>query len=80
MRSLVLIPQGQITWGKLSQALDYGAVTCQLKTDFNGRMRVLDEVVQRMPVYLLNSINPYRLFVFKTAAIGLLERFDWLGS
>ena len=33
MRSLVLIPQGQITWGKLSQALDYGAVTCQLKTD-----------------------------------------------
>ncbi len=54
MRSLVLIPQGQITWGKLSQALDYGAVTCQLKTDFDGCMRVLDEVVQRMPVYLLN--------------------------
>src|SRR5882672_547155 len=77
MRSLVLIPQGQITWGKLSQALDYGAVTCQLKTDFDGCMRVLDEVVQRMPVYLLNSINPYRLEGQKTAAIELLERFDW---
>jgi threonine synthase len=77
LRSLVLIPQGQITWGKLSQALDYGALTCQLKTDFDGCMRVLDEVVQRMPVYLLNSVNPYRLEGQKTAAIELLERFDW---
>ena len=77
MRSLVLIPQGQITWGKLSQALDYGALTCQLKTDFDGCMRVLDEVVQRIPVYLLNSVNPYRLEGQKTAAIELLERFDW---
>ncbi|MGH9504523.1 MAG: threonine synthase [Terriglobales bacterium] len=77
MRSLVLIPQGQITWGKLSQALDYGAVTCQLKTDFDGCMRVLDEVVQRMPVYLLNSVNPYRLEGQKTAAIELMERLDW---
>jgi threonine synthase len=77
MRSLVLIPQGQITWGKLSQALDYGAVTCQLKADFDGCMRVLDEVVQRMPVYLLNSVNPYRLEGQKTTAIELLERFDW---
>ena len=76
MRSLVLIPQGQITWGKLSQALDYGAVTCQLKTDFDGCMRVLDEVVQRMPVYLLNSVNPYRLEGQKTAAIELLDRVD----
>ena len=77
MRSLVLIPQGQITWGKLSQALDYGAVTCQLKTDFDGCMRVLDEVVERMPVYLLNSVNPYRLEGQKTAAVELLERLDW---
>ena len=77
MRSLVLIPQGQITWGKLSQALDYGALTCQLKTDFDGCMRVLDEVVQRMPVYLLNSVNPYRLEGQKTAAVELLERFGW---
>jgi threonine synthase len=77
MRSLVLIPEGQITWGKLSQALDYGAVTCQLKTDFDGCMRVLNEVVQRMPIYLLNSVNPYRLEGQKTAAIELVERFDW---
>src|ERR1700758_5026622 len=77
LRSLVLIPEGKISWGKLSQALDYGAVTCQLRTDFDGCVRVLNEVVRRMPVYLLNSINPYRLEGQKTAAIELLEQLDW---
>src|SRR6476620_10360454 len=77
MRSLVLIPEGQISWGKLSQALDYGALTCQLKTDFDGCVQVLNEVVQRMPIYLLNSVNPYRLEGQKTAAVELLEQFDW---
>jgi threonine synthase len=76
-RSLVLIPEGKISWGKLSQALDYAAVTCQLRTDFDGCMRILNEVVQRMPVYLLNSVNPYRLEGQKTAATELLEHFDW---
>jgi len=77
MRSLVLIPEGKVSWGKLSQALDYGALTCQLKTDFDGCLRVLNEVVQKMPVYLLNSINPFRIEGQKTAAIELLEQFDW---
>ena len=77
MRSLVLIPEGKVAWGKLSQALDYGALTCQLKTDFDGCLRVLNEVVQRMPVYLLNSVNPFRIEGQKTAAIELLEQFDW---
>lgn len=77
MHSLVLIPDGQISWSKLSQALDYGALTCQLKTDFDGCMRVINEVVQHVPVYLLNSINPYRLEGQKTAAIELLEQLDW---
>jgi threonine synthase len=77
MRSLVLIPEGKVSWGKLSQALDYGAVTCQLKTDFDGCMRLLNEVVQRMPIYLLNSVNPYRLEGQKTAALELMEQFDW---
>jgi threonine synthase len=77
MRSLVLIPEGKVSWGKLSQALDYGAVTCQLRTDFDGCMRVLNEVVQRMPIYLLNSVNPYRLEGQKAAAIELMEQLDW---
>jgi threonine synthase len=77
MKSLVLIPEGKISWGKLSQSLDYGALTCQLRTDFDGCMHVLNEVVQRLPVYLLNSVNPYRLEGQKTAAIELLEQLDW---
>jgi len=77
MRSLVLIPEGKISWGKLSQALDYGAVTCQLKTDFDGCMCVLQKVVRHAPVYLLNSVNPYRIEGQKTAAIELLEQLSW---
>lgn len=77
MRGLVLIPEGQISWSKLSQALDYGAVTCQLRTDFDGCVKVLNQVVLEMPVYLLNSVNPYRLEGQKTAAVELLEQLNW---
>jgi threonine synthase len=77
LRSLVLIPEGKIAWGKLSQSLDYGALTCQLRTDFDGCVRVLSEVIRRYSVYLLNSVNPYRLEGQKTAAIELLEQLDW---
>ena len=77
MRSLVLIPEGKIAWGKLSQAIDYGALTIQLRTDFDGCVRVLNEVVQRAPVYLLNSVNPYRLEGQKTPALEIAEQLNW---
>lgn len=77
MRSLVLIPEGKIAWGKLSQAMDYGALTLQLRTDFDGCVRVLAEVVKRAPVYLLNSVNPYRLEGQKTPALEIAEALDW---
>ncbi len=77
LRSLVLIPEGKIAWGKLSQAMDYGAVTCQLKTDFDGCVRVLAEIVHQAPIYLLNSVNPYRLEGQKTPAFEIAEAFDW---
>jgi len=77
MRSLVMIPEGKISWGKLSQSLDYGALTCQLRTDFDGCVRILNELVRRKPVYLLNSVNPYRIEGQKTAAVELLEQLGW---
>jgi threonine synthase len=77
LRGLVLVPEGKISWSKLSQALDYGAVTCQLRTDFDGCLRLLQELVLRAPVYQLNSINPFRLEGQKTLAIELLEQLDW---
>jgi threonine synthase len=77
LRSLVLVPAGKISWSKLSQALDYGALTCQLRTDFDGCLRLLQELVKRAPVYQLNSINPFRLEGQKTLAFELLEQLDW---
>lgn len=77
MRSLVLVPDGKISWSKLSQALDYGAVTCQLRTDFDGCLRLLQQLVLRAPVYQLNSINPFRLEGQKTLALELLEQLNW---
>jgi len=77
LRSLVLIPEGKIAWGKLSQAMDYGAVTCQIKSDFDGCVRVLTQIVNQAPIYLLNSVNPYRLEGQKTPAFEIAEAFDW---
>jgi len=77
MRSLVLVPEGKISWSKLSQALDYGAVTCQLRTDFDGCLRLPQQLVMKAPVYQLNSINPFRLEGQKTLALELLEQLDW---
>src|ERR1700751_2833859 len=77
MRGLVLVPDGKISWSKLSQALDYGAVTCQLRTDFDGCLKLLQELVRKAPVYQLNSINPFRLEGQKTLALELLEQLDW---
>lgn len=77
MHSLVLLPEGKIAWGKLAQAMDYGALTLQLRTDFDGCVRVLTEVVQRAPVYLLNSVNPYRIEGQKTPALEIAEQMDW---
>jgi threonine synthase len=77
MKCLVLIPQGKIAWGKLAQAMDYGAVTCQLNTDFDGCVKVLSSIVERAPIYLLNSVNPYRLEGQKTPALEIAEALDW---
>ena len=80
MRSLVLVPDGKISWSKLSQALDYGAVTCQLRTDFDGCLKLLQELVRQAPVYQLNSINPFRLEGQKTLALELLGNSSAIGK
>jgi threonine synthase len=77
IRSIVFIPEGKIAWGKLSQSMDYGALTVQLKTDFDGCVRVLTDLVNRFPIMLLNSVNPYRLEGQKTPAFELLEQLEW---
>ena len=77
LRSIVFIPEGKIAWGKLSQSMDYGALTVQLRTDFDGCVRLVNALVETHPIYLLNSVNPYRLEGQKTPAFELLEQMDW---
>ncbi|MEG9432078.1 threonine synthase [Terriglobus sp. ADX1] len=77
LRAIVFIPEGKIAWGKLSQSMDYGALTVQLKTDFDGCVKLLTKIVRENPIYLLNSVNPYRLEGQKTPAIEICEQLDW---
>ena len=77
MQSIVLLPSGQVASGKLAQAIEYGAHVLQLQADFDGCLKVLHDVVQRFPAYLLNSMNPYRLEGQKTVAFEIMEQLDW---
>ncbi len=77
MGAVAVIPEGKIAWSKLAQTLDYGAHAFQLKTDFDGCVRVLAEVVRRFPLFVVNSVNPFRLEGQKTAAFEIMEQLDW---
>lgn len=77
MKAFVFIPSGQIALGKLSQALDYGAVVLQLEGDFDDAMRLVREVADESPLYLLNSVNPFRLEGQKTIAFEMMQQRGW---
>jgi threonine synthase len=77
MKSIVFIPDGQIAYGKLSQSLDYGALTIQLDGDFDKAMDIVQEVCARGNIYLLNSINPFRIEGQKTIMIEMLHQLAW---
>ncbi len=77
MKSVVFIPEGQIAYGKLSQALDYGGLTVQLNGDFDKAMEIVEEVCNRGNIYLLNSINPFRIEGQKTIMIEMLHQLNW---
>jgi threonine synthase len=77
MKSIVLLPAGQVASGKLAQALEYGARVLELRTDFDGCLKVLYEVARRSGAYVLNSVNPYRVEGQKTVAFELMEQLEW---
>jgi len=77
MLGVVLIPDGQIAYGKLSQSLDYGALTLQIAGDFDMAQSLVREVASEARVYVLNSINPYRLEGQKTIILELLQQRGW---
>lgn len=77
MKSMVLLPAGQVASGKLAQAREYGAHVLELAADFDGCLKILHQVVQQFPACLLNSMNPYRVEGQKTVAFELMEQLDW---
>jgi len=74
---LVFVGSGKIAFGKLSQALDYGALTLQIQGDFDDALRQVREVCSREGIYLCNSVNPFRLEGQKTIMLRVLEGLNW---
>src|SRR5260221_3333785 len=68
----VLIPEGKIALGKLSQAIMHGSVVIQIRGNFDDGMRLVQEVARTLPLNIVNSINPYRLQGQKTIAFEIL--------
>ncbi len=77
MKAVIFVGSGKIAHGKLSQALDYGALTVQIEGDFDDAMARVKEVSQQMGIYLVNSVNPFRLEGQKTIMYRVLEALDW---
>jgi threonine synthase len=77
MKAFVFIPEGQVAFGKLSQALAYGATTIQIAGDFDVAMRLVQQACAARGVYLLNSINPFRIEGQKAIAFELLQDLAW---
>ncbi len=80
MKGIVFIGTGKIAYGKLSQALDYGARTLQIQGDFDACLRRVRQIIVEDPqlgIYLMNSVNPFRLEGQKTIMYRVLEAMDW---
>jgi threonine synthase len=80
MQGVVFIGSGKISFGKLSQALDYGALTLQIQGDFDACLRRVRQIavdVPEMGIYLMNSVNPFRLEGQKSIMYRILEARDW---
>ena len=80
MQGVVFIGSGKIAYGKLSQALDYGAKTLQITGDFDDCLRRVRQIAAEVPeigLYLMNSVNPFRLEGQKSIMYRVLEARDW---
>src|SRR6266851_8167694 len=77
MRAVIFIGSGKISYGKLAQALDHGALTVQIDGDFDDAMQRVQQVARRLGIYLVNSINPFRLEGQKTIMFRVLEALGW---
>ncbi len=77
MKAVIFIGSGKISYGKLAQALDHGALTVQIAGDFDDAMQRVQEVARKLGIYLVNSLNPFRLEGQKTIMFRVLEALRW---
>ena len=74
---LVFVPAGKIALGKLAQTLSYGARTLLVKGDFDECLRLVQQASRELGIYLLNSINPWRVEGQKTIVFEMLQQLGW---
>ena len=77
IQAVIFIGSGKIAYGKLAQALDSGGLTLQIRGDFDDAMRLVQEAAARLGLYLMNSVNPFRLEGQKTIMYRVLEALSW---
>ncbi|NCA13476.1 MAG: threonine synthase [Proteobacteria bacterium] len=77
MLPIVLVPETGVSFAKLSQSLDYGALTIMVRGDFDQAQALLRRLAPRLGIYILNSVNPFRLEGQKTVMFELMEQLGW---
>ncbi len=77
LRGIVFLPAGNVAGGKLAQTQAYGAQMVQIQGDFDAAMRLVEQVCDELGIYLLNSLNPFRVEGQKAIAFELLQQLDW---
>jgi threonine synthase len=77
LQPIIFIPNGNISYGKLAQALEYGARTLQVEANFDQILALVRQLAAPLGIYLLNSINPFRIEGQKTIMLELLDQRDW---
>ncbi len=75
--AIVILPQGKVSLGQLIQPIAHGALVLALDTDFDGCMRVVQEITRDETIYLANSMNSLRIEGQKTVSIEIVQQFDW---
>ena len=77
LQPIIFIPHGNISYGKLAQALEYGARTFQVEANFDQILALVRRLAERLGIYLLNSINPFRIEGQKTIMVEMMDQRDW---
>jgi threonine synthase len=75
--AIVLLPKGKISIAQLVQPIANGALVLSLDTDFDGCMKVVQEITKDETIYLANSMNSLRIEGQKTVGIEIVQQFDW---